>query len=218
MTWDIGVQDRNLVDSTEWRCAIEAVDDAVVEHLRDIGFDEARYGARVGFGKLKWCVSTFFAHASSCRCMQCLSSTLGILALIRELSYAPGIWRRNCREGIATPLRAPSPCCSSAASLSRQSSPLLSKTWLMRMMSQHCAKQVSAHACFDRAFMCCLVLLDCSRRAEAARHLLQPCSMFSAFRGTSRSCSTGQWTLRQRSLAPPRSRSMQRAAFLGCAP
>ena len=78
--------------------AIEAVDDAVVEHLRDIGFDEARYGARVGFGKLKWCVSTFFAHASSCRCMQCLSSTLGILALIRELSYAPGIWRRNCRE------------------------------------------------------------------------------------------------------------------------
>ncbi len=51
----IKLQDRNLVDSTEWRRAIEAVDEAVAEHLRDIGFDEARYGARIGFGKLKWC-------------------------------------------------------------------------------------------------------------------------------------------------------------------
>ena len=71
------LQDRNLVDSTEWRRAIEAVDEAVVEHLRDIGFDEAHYGARIGFGKLKWCgnacVPTCFAQATSWHCMQCLS-------------------------------------------------------------------------------------------------------------------------------------------------
>ena len=45
-----------MVESTEWRRAIEAVDAAVIEHLRDIGFDEARYESRIGFGKLKWCV------------------------------------------------------------------------------------------------------------------------------------------------------------------
>ena len=57
------IQDRNLIESSEWRRAIEAVDEAVVEHLRDVGFDEALYGERIGFGKLKWLVARRRPHS-----------------------------------------------------------------------------------------------------------------------------------------------------------
>ncbi len=50
------VQDRAMVPSEEWRRQIQQVDAGVLHHLRTEvagGFDEERFGARIGFGNLK---------------------------------------------------------------------------------------------------------------------------------------------------------------------
>lgn len=42
--------------SAEWRRAIQEVDGSVKQHLRGViegGFDEERFGARIGFGNLR---------------------------------------------------------------------------------------------------------------------------------------------------------------------
>ena len=54
--WLYHLQDRAMVPSGEWRSQIQQVDAGVLHHLRAEvtgGFDEERFGARVGFGNLK---------------------------------------------------------------------------------------------------------------------------------------------------------------------
>ncbi len=49
-------KDRQITGSAEWRAAIQTTDKGVIQHLQNNitgGFDEARYGDRVGFGALK---------------------------------------------------------------------------------------------------------------------------------------------------------------------
>ena len=50
------LQDRAIARSAEWRTAIQAVDAETLGHLRERvagGFDEERFGACIGFSKLK---------------------------------------------------------------------------------------------------------------------------------------------------------------------
>lgn len=51
-------QDRNASTSAEWRRQIQDVDASVRRHLRENingGFDEERFGSRIGFGNLRRC-------------------------------------------------------------------------------------------------------------------------------------------------------------------
>jgi hypothetical protein len=50
------LQDRNVQSSSEWRQAMQEVDISIFKHLRENianGFDEERFGSRIGFGNLK---------------------------------------------------------------------------------------------------------------------------------------------------------------------
>lgn len=50
------VQDRTATTSAEWRKQIQEVDKSIRQHLREKingGFDEERFGSRVGFGNLR---------------------------------------------------------------------------------------------------------------------------------------------------------------------
>lgn len=50
-------KERIVGSSAEWRRQIQDVDVAVLKHLRENikdGFDEDKYGNRIGFGNLKW--------------------------------------------------------------------------------------------------------------------------------------------------------------------
>lgn len=50
------MQDRSLTGSGEWRQAIQEVDAAVLNHLRNSvagGFDEEQFASRIGFANLK---------------------------------------------------------------------------------------------------------------------------------------------------------------------
>ena len=52
----LGVQERSLSASSEWRRQIQAVDQQILSTLREQisgGFDEAAYGDRMGFASLK---------------------------------------------------------------------------------------------------------------------------------------------------------------------
>ena len=56
MTLVLGVQERSLSASSEWRRQIQAVDHQILSTLREQisgGFDEAAYGDRMGFASLK---------------------------------------------------------------------------------------------------------------------------------------------------------------------
>lgn len=57
LTWSANsVQDRNIISSKEWRQQIQDVDSEVFRTLRQGiqgGFDEEKYGDRIGFGNLK---------------------------------------------------------------------------------------------------------------------------------------------------------------------
>jgi hypothetical protein len=49
-------QERSVTSSSEWRRLIQEVDVSIVSHLRNSvigGFDEERFGSRIGFGSLK---------------------------------------------------------------------------------------------------------------------------------------------------------------------
>jgi hypothetical protein len=50
------LQERALTSSSDWRRQIQEIDSAVLTHLRESiagGFDEERFGTRIGFGSLK---------------------------------------------------------------------------------------------------------------------------------------------------------------------
>lgn len=50
------MQERNIQTSAEWRQQMLSVDVSIVQSMRDDikgGFDEERYGPRIGFGNLK---------------------------------------------------------------------------------------------------------------------------------------------------------------------
>ena len=61
-------QDRQLQSSAEWRKQMAEVDRSVFTQLRDGikgGFDEDRFGSRIGFGNLKRCVVACTQRCSS---------------------------------------------------------------------------------------------------------------------------------------------------------
>ncbi len=56
MGWLLLHQDRTAATSAEWRKQIQDVDVAIKRHLRENiagGFDEERFGNRIGFGNLR---------------------------------------------------------------------------------------------------------------------------------------------------------------------
>jgi hypothetical protein len=51
-----GLQDRAVQSSSEWRKAMQDVDRHIFDHMRQQikgGFDEDRFGSRIGFANLK---------------------------------------------------------------------------------------------------------------------------------------------------------------------
>ena len=75
MSW----QERAISSSAAWRASIADVDGAMLRCLREQvagGFDEERFGARIGFGNLKRCAALPAPSTIGCiRCANILSQT-----------------------------------------------------------------------------------------------------------------------------------------------
>lgn len=106
--------------SAEWRRAIQEVDGSVKQHLRsgiEGGFDEERFGTRIGFGNLRrW----GWGRGEHGRSAACLPDGLADSPLFTQVFLATtllaGFWRKSWRGGTAT-LHPPRwRCCRIAAS------------------------------------------------------------------------------------------------------
>jgi hypothetical protein len=155
-------KDRSAATSTsaDWRRAIQEVDSGVKQHLREGvagGFDEERFGTRVGFGNLRRQAAGSAGRLILLALGPALTALLYTLCLwgsflsaritARSCLSAPpllaaGSWRRSWRVGTATPPPPPWRCCRSGARRWHRSSSLLTGSCRRRGMWCPCAAQV----------------------------------------------------------------------------